>query len=428
MAWMFSKAKAVVNRMVGDPTKRLMQTFMSGTRPTLSYQEFLIADAAMKHPVVSRCINKIGLSCQGVRWFVELTGEKGVTPPSAATLKAIQRVLDDPCDTMDPAQFKYWLAINKACYGRWAVKIGRNISNDVGALYPLAARHLSTVVKQTGQIDYYEYGTGQNVERLQTRRQVDPGRKNEFSAPFAYEYVTPGLNPIGMIANIDGKNNSPLNALGLPAEIITMLLQRAHDTASGRANLKYIVSAEKTLTVPQEDELRGEFDDREVGAEKSGNVLLITNTSVKVDTLDDGMSDIHSKVPLDDMTRMIYSAFGIPIALGGIGSSDAAKFAGNYNASRQSLYEDTIIPAYLDPIAAGLTNAICPPGCRIRFDYDSIEALSQTRADKALKLTPVTFLTGPEKRVQIGFPAEGGPPEPETSNTTPAAGTKDETT
>jgi len=428
MAW-FRKAAAAVNRLVSDPTKRLMGGFiMTGTRPVLSYQEFIIADEAMKHPIVSRCINKIGLSCQGVRWYVEATGEKGVPAPSASTLKAIQKVLDNPCDTMDAAQFKYWLAINKACYGRWAVKVGRDIRNDVGALYPLAARYLKTVVGQSGAIDRYEYGTGENFERLQTRRQVDPGRKNEFSAAFAYEYVTPGLNPLSMIVNIEGKNSSPLQALGLPSQIITMLLQRAHDTASGHANLKYIVSAEKTLTGPQEEELKGEFDDREVGAEKSGNVLLLTNTSVKVDTLDNGMSDIHSKVPLDDMTRMIYSAFGIPIALGGIGSSDAAKFAGNYNASRQSLYEDTIIPAYLDPIAAGLTTAICPPGCRIRFDYDSIEALAQTRADRALKLTPVTFLTGPEKREQIGFPKEGGPPEPETSNTTPAPEKKDETT
>ena len=54
------------------------------------------------------------------------------------------------------------------------------------------------------------------------------------------------------------------------------------------------------------------------------------NTDVKVHTLDNQLGDIHAKLPLDDMTRQIAGVFGVPVALLGLGSADAAKYASNY--------------------------------------------------------------------------------------------------
>lgn len=401
--------KKAVDRTVGDPTRRLISTFARQNNRGVSYNDMIIAEKAMQHPVVYRVLNKIALSVQGIPWYCEAVDEKGVPQAKASTIKAINAVLHDPNDMMNADQLRYWMALNKAVFGRFAFKVGRNEVDDVGAIYPLEAPYVESIISQVGRLEGWLYGTGENRETLRPRRIVDPKRQNNFSGPFAYEYITPGLRPSSMLVKANEKNNTPLNTLGLPSEIITMLLQRAHDTASGRPNLKHIVAAEKTLDRDQEDELKEEFDERQVGAEQSGNLLLLTNTSIDVHTLDDGMADIHSKVPLDDMTRMIYAAFGVPIALGGIGSSDAAKFAGNFEASRQSFYEDTLVPGYCDPIAQSLTAAMCPPGARILFDYDAVPAISYARAKKAKELESVTFLTDEEKREMSGFPAKKDP-------------------
>lgn len=398
--------KRAVDRTIGDPTRRLISTFATYNNKGVSYNDMIIAEKAMCHPVVYRVINKIALSVQGIPWYCEPVEQKGIPAANSKTIKAINAVLNDPNDMMNADQLRYWFALNKAVFGRFAFKVGRNINDNVGAIYPLEAPHLESIISNTGRLEGWKYGTGEDKETLRPRRIVDPQRQNNFSGPFAYEYITPGLRPSSMLVKAKEKNNTPLNTLGLPSEIITMLLQRAHDTASGRPNLKHIVAAEKTLDGKQEDELKDEFDEREVGAEKSGNLLLLTNTSIDVHTLDDGMADIHSKVPLDDMTRMIYAAFGVPIALGGIGSSDAAKFAGNFEASRQSFYEDTLVPAYCDPIAQSLTAALCPPGAVVRFDYDAVPAIAYSRAKKAKELQTITFLTDQEKREMSGFPAK----------------------
>lgn len=396
--------KKALDRTVGDPTKRIISTFARMNSKGVSYNDMIIAEAAMRHPVVYRVLNKIALSVQGIPWYCEATGEKGVPRPSNKMINQINSVLMDPNDMMNADQLRYWLTLNKAVFGRFGFKVGRSLNDNVGAIYPLEAPYLESVISKSGTLEGWRYGSGQNVETLRTRRAVDPARQNNFSGPFAYEYITPGLRPSAMLVKANDKNNTPLNSLGLPSEIISMLLQRAHDTASGRPNLKFIVAAEKTLDAQQEDELKGEFDERQVGADQSGNLLLLTNTSIDVHTLDDGMSDIHSKVPLDDMTRMIYAAYGVPIALGGIGSADAAKFAGNFEASRQSFYEDTIVPSYCDPIAQSMTAAICPPGCAVFFDYDAVPAIAYARAKKAKELVTVEFLTDEEKREMSGFP------------------------
>lgn len=391
-----------ISSAVGNPEKGLLKWFVGGAVRGANYSEIMSAEQALSHPIVYRCVHKIASAVQGVTWYVEPTDEKGVAKPTAAQMKAIQAVLDSPHWDMDSDQFKYWLAMNKALLGRFAFKVGVD-KNVPSALYPLQPAYLFTEITRAGAVKTYRYGQAESYEYMPPRSTVDPAGLGNFKDSFAFEYVTPTLTGSQLLLGPKNKNNSPLNSIGLPSEIIKMLLQRAHDTASGHPNIKYIVSAEKTLSSDQEDELKDEFDEREVGAEKSGNILLITNTTVKIDKLDNGLEDIHTKLPMDDMTRMIYSSFGIPIALAGIGSSDAAKFAGNFDASRRSFYEDTIIPTYCEPIAKGLTAAFCPPGARVRFDYDTIPAIADLRAKKARDLQNITFLDDDEKRELCGF-------------------------
>src|SRR4029077_10334605 len=139
------------------------------------------------------------------------------------------------------------------------------------------------------------------------------------------------------------------------------------------------------------------------GEDESGQVLFLFNTTIKVDKLDNQLADIHSKIPLDDMTRQIAGVFGVPVPLLSLGSADAAKYAGNYVEARLAFWQDTILPCYLAPIAAGMTQVICPPGARITFDLDAIPALWKGRAELGETLSKVNFLTATEKRGVLDF-------------------------
>ena len=66
------------------------------------------------------------------------------------------------------------------------------------------------------------------------------------------------------------------------------------------------------------------------------------------------------------------------------------------------------MPCYLVPIAAGMTQSICPPGARIMFDLDAVPALWEGRANLGKTLSVVTFLSNNEKREVLGFEKKPG--------------------
>lgn len=401
---LFRQKARPVRSLLNDPSRHVVKMFASGSRKSVSYGEMMNAQNAMRHPVVFRCIHKISLAVQDVPWYVMQDPDENAPKVDKKVLKAIQEVLNHPNDTMSASQFRYWLGMNKAVFNRFAIKVGAKTTGGPNAIYPLSQGHFKTKFKRNGTVDRYLYGP-KDEENLPPRREVDGGFDGNFKKSFAYEYVTPGVEGVLDVKTFEvAKNNSPLNAISYPSTIVQLLLQRAYDTASGEPNIKYIISGEKTLTSEQEDELEAEISDRKTGSEESGDILFIGNTSIKIDKLDSGLSDIHTKIPMDDMSRIIYSNWGIPVALAGIGSSDAAKFAGNYEASRRSFFEDTIIPNYLGPIADGMTEALCPAGAKIMFDLDAIPGLADARANKAKSLQGVTFLSDAEKRILCGFP------------------------
>jgi phage portal protein BeeE len=391
--------KAAPKREVSDQPRTPMQFWRSPGLPIVSYEEAVSAEAALRHPVIFRIVNKIAVSVQSVRWYVEedrsLTVKEQAGP---ATLKALTAVLNAPNDDMTADQLRYWLALNYALYARAPLKIGVGSQGTVNGIYPLETKHVRAVVNERGSIDHYLYGHGQeNSQKFKTRRRAE--RENTVSSGYACEIVTPNL-----AGSFDtGSSVSPLASVALAAQVIRLLLQRAVDTASGHPNTKYVIGAEKTLTNAQKSALTKEVTGSETGGENSGGVLFVYNTKLDVHKLDNDLKDIHSKIPVDDMSRLIAGAFGVPVALLGLGAADAAKFAGNYSEARQSFWEDTIIPAYLSPIASGLTAAVCPPGAVVRFDYDTIPALSDVRIARGEGLTKVDFLTEDEKRELVDY-------------------------
>lgn len=401
-------------------------------RQTVSYQEAIAAEAALKHPVVFRCLNKIASAGASVNWYAEPDTDLAPADRSKAkVIKDLNSLLQSPSDVWTRWQLVYWMTINYACYGRIPFKVGVSAVEPHAAtgIYPLTARFVTAQRDARGLVVAYKYGDGgsnDSQNSLPTRNKAAKG------AAYAAEIVRPNLD-----GTFESQNNiHPLGAIGLPADVVKMLLQRAADTAAGHPNTKYIITAEKTLTNAQKKAVIERVENSAVEGENSGQVLFLFNTKIEVHKLDNDLSDIHAKMPLDDMARMIAGAFGIPVALLGLGAADAAKFAGNYGESRRSFWEDTMIPDYLEPIAVGLSAAICPYGARIRFDYDSIQALADVRITNAERLGKVTFLTRDEKREITRFeklpPGKGGdqldfPPgskdvnQPETPPTVPGA-------
>lgn len=403
----------------GNPTSQ-----RAGKVAVIQYHEVVNAAAALRHPVIARCVDIIAKSVQSVDWFAEEDPFATATERTnnAQIIKDMNSVLRSPNDRMTGESFRYWMAQNYALYTRVPFLVGTGALGRANALYPLNAAMVQADVDKRGIILDYKYGTGIDLITYPIRRKAVNGE------PYAYEVARPNLD--GTVTKVSGLNTgSILESLSLPSMIIRLLLQRAIDTAAGHPNTKYIVIAEKTLTKKQKNDLVEHVENMAPGAEESGNVLFLTNTTATVEKLDNSLADIHSKVPLDDMTRMIAGAFGIPIALLGLGAADAAKFAGNYSESRRVFWADTILPGYLSPFATGMTQAICTPGVRIRFDLDSIDALRDHNIANAEKLETVTYLSVDEKRELVGFEATKKPEnmavpsassKPATTNTPPS--------
>ena len=395
------KGRGTDDRKVGDdPVGRFNRWAAGTTRGRTSYAQAMAAEKAMAHPVTYLCLDKIAKTVASIPWRVELEGEKQGRKNELAQLA---EVFSSPTDHLSGAELRYWMALVFACYGRLPLKVGRSAARNglPNGLYPLSPPHFRTELDKSGRIKRYVYGVDRaSEEALQTSRQARDTKDSAQGRPYAFEIVRPNLNA----SPLDGGTNAPLIAAGLPAEIITLLMQRAHDTADGTPNLRHIVTSQKPLTRADQNEIAGELEGRRPGDGDGGSLLFLENAELTLHTLDDGVADMHGKIPSDDMARRIAGLFGVPVALLGLGAADGAKFASNYGESRLSFLQDTIAPGYLTPIAEGLSRHVCPEGVRLAFDLDAMPALRDARADRAAKLEKVTFLTDDEKREMCGLP------------------------
>ena len=357
----------------------------------------LAEEAQRKSPQLYRITNYVASSVQSVPWTCEVDpDEKEINQAPPNKLKAIKDVLRYPNDNFNSKQLQYWIAMNLMLFGRAHFKVGVNSMGVPNGIYPLDAKEMNAVLNSRGTVAYYEYGSGVNKQRLPTRKDAEErGGLEAYAAEISFPTLT---------GRIDyGQIPAAIESIAQPLAIISALMQRALDTASGHANVKYVITAEKTLTKQQQQALEKHLRESAPGEQESGQVLLLFNTEITVHKLDNELSDIHNKIPLDDMTRQIAGVFGVPVPLLSLGSADAAKYAGNYVESRQSFWQDTIMPCYLAPIAAGMTAALCPPGAIIKFKLDDIAALWKGRAELGETLSKVTFLTVDEKRAMLGF-------------------------
>ena len=368
----------------------------------VKWSDHIAVSSAMQHPVTYRALNKIAESVQQVRWFAEIDPNAGDVDQAAlgATIQSINDLLANPNPGMTPAQLRYWLALNYASYGRVPLKFNFSpvdTSKPTG-IYPLETRQVKAEIDARGVAIRYSYGEGES-------KQVWPSReaweKKKDSKGFVSTIWKPGLK--GYQHHLDA--NTPLATVGLPAQVIRSLLLRAIQTAEGHPNVRYMVTCDKALTQPQKEALKAYLnDDHAPSGEAAGKIPILQNAgNIVIHKLDNDLSDIHSKMPSDDMARLIFGAFGIPIALAGMGAADGAKFAGNYVESRLAFWQDTIIPGYVEPIFQALSKELCPHGVRISADLDSIPAIMHGRITSMKEAASIPFLTTDEKRELFGW-------------------------
>lgn len=422
-----SGSRAPSRNPAADPVKD-MRGFSIGGNIALSpidYANIFKAQYALKHPAIFRCVDKIASVVQETEIVArKIPKEEGVVlTRTDATTKQLQSVIDNPNETFNAIQFKYWIALNLALFGQLYWKVGRDSLLLPNAIYPLQTPNTTVLVDKTGKIIGYRIKTANGTTHydMPTRQVVEGEELEKKSAGKAW-----GYHLFRPSEDVLKPENAPLSASTTPADIIALLLARAKDTASGAPNLRYIVATDADVTPDQETSISNLFSRSRPDGEKSGQVGFISGVQAKILELDNGLNDIHTKMPMDDMFRMVGAVFGVPMALLGISSADGAKFASNYAESRLAFIQDTIIPSYLHPIEKGLTDALCPPGYEYKFNRDTIQALNDERVNKALKLKDIPFLTDDEKRMACDYPATPvhGKLPPTASNFTkdPAAG------
>lgn len=367
-------------------------------KPVVVYDNFCTAAAALAHPVVQRALRTIARAVQQVEIYAEKIDAKDASV-SDGVIADLNDLLKSPNNDYTGSMLKFWFGLSLAVYGRVGYKVGMGVRTP-NAIYPLDAQFLKLVVNSRGRVDHYLYGNVGDEEKYPVRNPAVAQPKG-----WAAAIVTPTLS--GDLTETK-EMIFPLRAIGGPAKVLTMLMERALATAGGATNAKVIITTSSTLTEDQLNDIDDYIADHGTFGERSGETIFLKDTELTVHTLPSDLNDLYSKMPADDMTRMIFGAFGIPIALVGLGAADAAKFAGNFAESRAAFYLDTIVPEYLTPICEGLTKALCPPGVKITFNLDNLAAIQDLRVSTMAKLKDVDFLTVDEKRELFGY-APGGP-------------------
>jgi phage portal protein BeeE len=393
--WPFQTKKPPVRPESDTPQSPIF--YISGQPIRLVSTEVLMTaeEAQRRCPQLYRVTHLVASSTQMVPWRCEVDPEvQKSEQANPAQIKAINSLLKSPNDNFTPENMRYWMTLNLMLYSRVHFKVGIGTQGLPNGIYPLATKYMTGTPNSRGTIDSYTYGMGLPQEqKFPSKKRAAPGEA------YAAEIAFPSLS--GLIEY----NRSPaaIESLMIPLAIITCLMQRALDTASGHPNIKYVVTSDKTLTNQQVTALKEHLERAGPGEDNSGQVLFLYNTKIEVHQLDNKLSDIHSKIPLDDMTRIIAGVYGVPVALLGLSNADAAKYANNYGQARLALWQDTIVPTYISPIASGMTACLCPPGCRVAFDLDSVPALWEGRANLGQTLSHVNFLTTNEKREVLDY-------------------------
>ena len=361
-----------------------------------SHKTTLAAINAIKNDIVFQCVERIARAVMSVEWYAEI--DPTVTDDTKnlinkETLIRFNKLLKKPCN-LSGAQLRYWMAHKLALQARVAIKVGID-NNKVNALYPLS-KPLEYLTDNDGRIVSYQYGIEPDKEVLIPVEQAK-NADGITKKPFCFEIYNPHIS-----LNVED-SNAPLSALSYPVEIINSSLRRIYDLADKMPNMKHILFTQDDITPSDQQSIENSIKEKNIESVDSDGFAFFGGVNLKHIPITDNLDDNSTKMITNDMAKRIAGIFGVPLVLLNFTDTNGTSFASDYVISRQSFFEDTIVPSYLTPIQEALTSNLCPDGIRIRFDLNMISALRDKRLNAVTYLKDVNFLSEEEKRALLGF-------------------------
>jgi HK97 family phage portal protein len=158
-----------------------------------------------------------------------------------------------------------------------------------------------------------------------------------------------------------------------------------------------------TLSAEQKDGIRQAYDERYAGAQKAGQPIITDRDFEWVET-SMTMKDADWFNGLNLTKQQIASVYGIDSGL--IGD----KTASTYNNQEQAvlrMYYDVVMPilSELEDIINSRIVSTWNPNVRLRFDFESIDAIKRDQAAAYTRLQNAWWLSPNERRAEIGYEA-----------------------
>lgn len=343
----------------------------------------LVRNGYKRNPDLYATINLIARSASSVQWyFVEDRGGEEVSYSDAG----LEKVFANPNPGMS---FGMWsrIAITDYLLAGNSFNYKIDVDGKTREWTRLRPDYISVVTSSNlmQPIEKYKYAFGTNVELMPETvihwKTFDP--VNEWY----------GMSPIEAALRSVAMGNAAI-------DWNTATLQNM-----GR--FSGIMKFKDNLSQEQLDAIKEAFDERYAGSSKAGQPVITTRDFDWEET-SMTMKDADWFNGLNLTKQQIASVYGIDSGL--IGD----KTASTYNNQEQAtlrMYYDVIIPL-LSEFAEIINSRIVStwnPNVRLRYDFESIDAIKRDQAAAYERLQNAWWLTPNERRAELGYEAK---PEP----------------
>lgn len=199
----------------------------------------------------------------------------------------------------------------------------------------------------------------------------------------AFSQLTPAWSAISLFQGLSALKRKLLeNSGGIPGIVV------------------FNSKAESTLTEDQKKEYSDYLKLFRSDGEKFGQIALLDagggDAKFLRITEDLGAMEVHEG--MEKAAREICAIMGVPPLILGMGGD--ATYA-NQQEARRYFWTDTVIPGYIEPIAAQLSAHL---GVTIKPDYTDVPAMADYRMSLATSISQMDYLCINEKRALMGYP------------------------
>ncbi|MBR0778551.1 phage portal protein [Bradyrhizobium diazoefficiens] len=195
---------------------------------------------------------------------------------------------------------------------------------------------------------------------------------------------------------------SPATVAAPSAEVFTRLLQRCGDILSNASNLTGILSTDSELPKITVEGIKQKLDGFKIGRKDSGGTIVAANAKWELTRLSEDPTAALSVEVKNSLAHDVCAVFGVPSQLAGLPGQETFN---NYNEARIGLLTDAVLPGYIGPYTAALTQALMTSGAIIVPNIDAVPAMMAYRAQLTKTANEALFMSINEQRNMCGMPA-----------------------